>query len=90
MAAHVFSFCTNSFAAGRMSASLSGGNVTRWTTAATDRMNPLIAVSTFCSKTHLFLIVTKPSIENIEMKNSMCGVTEHVAPNSDFPALFVS
>lgn len=36
---------TNSSAAGQMSASLSGGSVTRWTTVGTDRMNPLTAVS---------------------------------------------
>lgn len=36
---------TNSFAAGRMSVSLSGGSVTRWMTVGMDQMNLLTAVS---------------------------------------------
>lgn len=43
---YVILLCTNSSAAGQMSASLFGGNVTQWTTVAMDQTNLRIAVST--------------------------------------------
>lgn len=46
----IFFWVTNSFAAGQMSVSLSGGSVTRWTTVGMDQMNLLTAVSVMLFK----------------------------------------